>query len=241
MTEKNNVLITGASKGIGFVIANYFAENDFNVFVTARNYKALEELSKNKNISGFYACDITKDYLCLYQEAKKTLGHIDILINNAGGYICKEIEKTTDEDIDNLMNLNVITPYKLARIVIPDMKKQNFGRIINIGSISGIVGEAYATLYSMTKSSFIGFSKALALEVAEYGITINTIHPGWVDTSLIHCENMTFEDTELIETIPQRRFIEPKEIAALAKYLASVEAKGLTGQSINLCAGISMG
>lgn len=121
------------------------------------------------------------------------------------------------------------------------MKKQNFGRIINIGSISGIVGEAYATLYSMTKSSFIGFSKALALETAQYGITINTIHPGWVDTSLIHNGNMTFEDNELIETIPQRRFIEPSEIASLAEYLASPEAKGLTGQSINLCAGISMG
>ena len=93
----------------------------------------------------------------------------------------------------------------------------------------------------MTKSSFVGFSKALALEVASYGITVNTIHPGWVDTDLIHTENQTFEDAELIETIPQRRFIEPIEIAVLAKYLASAEAKGLTGQSINLCAGISMG
>lgn len=198
-------------------------------------------MSKIPNIKGFYPCDLTKDCLFLYQEAKKALGNIDILINNAGAYICAEIEKTTDEDIKNLIKLNIEAPYKLSRLVIPDMKKQNFGRIINIGSISGIVGEAYATLYSMTKSSFIGFSKALALETAQYGITINTIHPGWVDTSLIHNGNMTFEDNELIETIPQRRFIEPSEIASLAEYLASPEAKGLTGQSINLCAGISMG
>ncbi len=237
----NNVLITGASKGIGLVIAKHFAENNFNVFVTARTAKALEELSKIPNIKGFYPCDLTKDCLFLYQEAKKALGNIDVLINDAGGYVCAEIEKTTDEDIENLVNLNMIAPYKLARLVIPDMKKNKFGRIINIGSISGVVGEAYATLYSMTKSSFIGFSKALALEVAEYGITVNTIHPGWVDTSLIHCDNMTFEEDELMQTIPQRRYIEPSEVAELARYLASPAAKGLTGQSINLCAGISMG
>lgn len=241
MKKNNNILITGASKGIGLVLAKHFAKKNFNVFVTARSIKALENLSKIPNIKGFYPCDLTKDCLFLYQEAKKALGNIDILINNAGAYICAEIEKTTDEDIKNLIKLNIEAPYKLSRLVIPDMKKQNFGRIINIGSISGIVGEAYATLYSMTKSSFIGFSKALALETAQYGITINTIHPGWVDTSLIHNGNMTFEDNELIETIPQRRFIEPSEIASLAEYLASPEAKGLTGQSINLCAGISMG
>ena len=241
MPEKNNVLITGASKGIGFVLAKHFAEKNFNVFVTARSIKSLEELSKIPNIKGFYPCDLTKDCLFLYQEAKKNLGNIDILINNAGAYVCSEIEKTSDEDIKNLIKLNIEAPYKLSRLVIPDMKKRNFGRIINIGSISGIVGEAYATLYSMTKSSFIGFSKALALEVAEFGITVNTIHPGWVDTSLIHGENMTFEEKELMETIPQRRFIAPEEIASLAEYLASPQAKGLTGQSINLCAGISMG
>lgn len=241
MTKHNKVLITGASKGIGLVLAKSFAESGFEVFVNARTKAPLEELAKTPNIKGFFACDITKDCLFLYQEAKKVLGNIDILINNAGAYVCAEIEKTTDEDIKNLVSLNLVAPYKLSRLVVPDMKKQKFGRIINIGSISGIIGEGYATLYSMTKSSFIGFSKALALETAEYGITVNTIHPGWVDTSLIHGENQVFEDEELKDVIPQRRFIEPEEIAALAKYLASPEAKGMTGQSINLCAGISMG
>ncbi|MGN0014269.1 MAG: SDR family NAD(P)-dependent oxidoreductase [Candidatus Gastranaerophilaceae bacterium] len=237
-----NVLITGASKGIGKVIAKKFADSGYNVFVTARNAKALEELIKTiPNIKGFYAGDLKINQNFVYEEAKKVLGNIDVLVNNAGAYVCAEIEKTSEEDIKNLVELNLIAPYKLTKLVIPDMKKQKFGRIINIGSVSGVVGEAYATLYSLTKSSFTGFSKALALEVAEYGITVNTIHPGWVDTELIDCENMTFEDKELMETIPQRRFIEPKEIAALALYLASFDAKGLTGQSINLCAGISMG
>ena len=240
----NNVLVTGASQGIGSVIAKYFAENNFNVYITARNEAKLKELCEaNDNIVGYFACDITdlNSQRTLFDKAKETLGNIDILINNAGAYVCAEIEKTTDEDIEKLIKLNIEAPYRLCRLVIPNMKKQNFGRIINIGSVSGVVGEAYATLYSMTKSSFTGFSKALALEVAQYGITVNTIHPGWVDTSLIHGENMTFEEQELMETIPQRRFVEPAEIAAFAKYLASEEAKGMTGQSINLCAGITMG
>jgi len=243
MKNHKNVLITGASRGIGLAISKYFAEKEYKVFVTARNAVALEELSKTKNIVGFYPCDLTKngEIEKLYGNASKTLGSVDILINNAGAYVCAEIEKTTDENISDLLKLNVEAPYKLSRICIPDMKKNQFGRIINIGSVSGIVGEGYATLYSMTKSSFVGFSKALALETATFNITVNTIHPGWVDTDLIDVENKTFEDDQLMYTIPQRRFIEPSEVAYLAEYLASEKAKGITGQSINLCAGITMG
>ncbi len=241
MMNNKNVLITGASQGIGYAIAKHFASKKFNVFASARNYTALQNLAQQSLIAGFFACDLTQDCSSLFYHAKNILGNIDILINNAGSYLCAEIEKTSDNDIDYLIKLNIIAPYKLSKLVIPDMKKNNFGRIINIGSISGVVGEAYASLYSLTKSSFIGFSKALALEVAQFGITVNTIHPGWVDTSLIHCTNSTFQNDELIDTIPQKRFIQPSEIASLAEYLASPMAKGLTGQSINLCAGISMG
>lgn len=238
-----NVLVTGASRGIGNATACYFAEKGYNVFVTARNEVLLKKLAEKENIKGFYSCDITKDGEIenLFNNAVKVLGSVDILINNAGAYVCAEIEKTTDENISDLLKLNVEVPYKLSRICVPEMKKNKFGRIINIGSVSGVVGEGYATLYSMTKSSFTGFSKALALEVAQDNITVNTIHPGWVDTDLIDVENKTFEDDQLMYTIPQRRFIEPAEIAALAEYLASEKAKGLTGQSINLCAGITMG
>lgn len=241
--SRKNVLVTGASRGIGFAISKYFAEKKYNVFITARNVSLLEKLSETENIKGFYACDLTKDGEIekLYDCTVKTLGSVDILINNAGAYVCAEIEKTTDENISDLLKLNVEVPYKLSRICVPEMKKNQFGRIINIGSVSGIVGEGYATLYSMTKSSFVGFSKALALETAAFNITVNTIHPGWVDTELIDVENRTFDDEQLMYTIPQRRFIEPVEVAYLAEYLASEKAKGITGQSINLCAGITMG
>ena len=123
------------------------------------------------------------------------------------------------------------------------MKKQKWGRVINIGSISGVMGEANASLYSMTKASLIGMTKALALELALDDITVNVINPGWVDTDLINNENLEedFSKDEIIETIPQRRFVKPSEIASTIEYLISDNAKTITGQSINICAGLSLG
>ena len=125
---------------------------------------------------------------------------------------------------------------------IPHMKKNKFGRVINIGSISGVMGEAYASMYSATKAGLIGLSKATGLELAEFGITVNTINPGWVDTELgkSSIEDSEFSEEEILESIPQRRFVKPEEIAGLVKYLISEEAKGITGQSINICAGLSV-
>ena len=123
------------------------------------------------------------------------------------------------------------------------MKKKKFGRIVNIGSISGVMGEANAPLYSATKAGLIGFAKSAGLELAEFGITVNTINPGWVDTELGNSsiDDSEFSKEEILDCIPQRRFVEPVEVANLVKYLISPEAKGITGQSINLCAGLSVG
>ena len=123
------------------------------------------------------------------------------------------------------------------------MKEQKFGRIVNIGSISGVMGEAYASIYSATKAGLIGATKAIALEVAEFGVTINTINPGWVETELGNnsIDNGDLTKDEIIDCIPQKRFVMPVEIANMVKYLISKEAKGVTGQSINLCAGLSVG
>ena len=131
----------------------------------------------------------------------------------------------------------------LSRSVVPYMKKQNWGRIINIGSISGVMGEASASVYSMTKASLIGLTKSLALELAQDNITVNIINPGWVDTELINNENLEedFSKEEIIETIPQRRFVEPEQIASICEFLISEKAKTITGQSINVCAGLSLG
>jgi len=231
-----NILVTGASGGIGGAICCELQDIG-NIYATGRNEDKLKQL----NVKDYIACDLTKsaDILAEYIKEK----NIDVLINNAGEYIYKNIEDVNYSEINSLYITNLISPTYLITKTVPYMKKNRWGRIINIGSISGVMGEAYASIYSATKAGLIGLTKALALELAEYNITVNTINPGWVDTKLGResIEDSTFTQEEILETIPQRRFVEPKEVAALVKYLISADAKGITGQSINLCAGLSVG
>lgn len=234
MSKKKNILITGASQGIGLAIARHFAKHN-NVYVVSRNEEKLEKLCKEYKFAGYFAVDLTKHNIIDID--------VDVLVNNAGVYFYSPIEKMKDEDILNSIKLNTIAPYMLIKSVVPSMKKRGFGRIINIGSISGVMGEANASIYSMTKASLIGLTKSLALELAQDNITVNIINPGWVDTELINNENLEedFSKDEIIETIPQRRFVDPEEIASTCEFLISDKAKTITGQSINICAGLSLG
>ena len=233
-----NVLVTGATRGIGKAIAEAMQELGCQVFAVGRN----EDLLKDFN--NYFISDLAT------QEGMKNLGeyiianNIDILINNAGEYLyTPAIDGFDLNSLDHIIKLNLEAPLYLASKAIPHMKSRGFGRIINIGSISGVMGEANASLYSATKAGLIGATKALALELAEYGITVNTINPGWVETDLGNssCDDSEFSKDEIIDCIPQKRFVSPTEIAGMVKYLISDDAKGVTGQSINLCAGLSVG
>ena len=232
-----NILVTGASRGIGKAIAEGLSI-EHNIYATARNEELL------KGYKNYCVCDLSTS------EGLKKLGsyiienEIDVLINNAGEYLYTPVIEGFDlNDIEHIFKVNVEAPLYLISKAVSYMKEKGFGRIVNIGSISGVMGEANASLYSATKSALIGATKALALELAEFGITVNTINPGWVDTDLgkSSCEDSDFSEEEILETIPQRRFVSPKEVADLVKYLISEEAKGVTGQSVNICAGLSVG
>jgi len=229
-----NILVTGATKGIGKAIAQEL-KSVGTVYATGRNVEALREYDN------YCVCDLANviGILESFIEDKK----IDILINNAGEYKYGGIDTMTDEQIEHIFAVNVIAPVKLIAKASMNMKEKNWGRIVNIGSISGVMGEANASLYSATKAGMVGLTRALALELAQYNITVNTVNPGWVDTDMgMHSVELSeFFKEEIIETIPQRRFVKPVEIAKLVKYLISEDAKGITGQSINLCAGLSVG
>lgn len=243
MTKKS-VLITGATQGIGYSVAKVLSPN-YDVFICGRNEMKLRENALKLGCKGFFAVDLTQKGAVelLYKNVVDALGHIDVLINNAGQYVYSRIEGTNDDDLTRLLTLNTVVPFKLSRLVVPDMKLKKFGRIINIGSISGVVGEGNASLYSMTKSALMGLTKSLALELAEFGITVNTINPGWVDTNLIDNDNLKseFSEQEILDMIPQRRFVHPEEVARLCEYLISDSAKGITGQGLNVCAGLTLG
>ncbi len=229
-----NILITGATSGIGEKIANVLS-TDNDVFLTGR--RQLDKVN-------YFPCDFKNisEIEKLYKKAKEYFNsQIDVLINCAGQYIYKPIEKMTYDEINYLTDLNFKSAYILSGLVISGMKKNNWGRIVNIGSISATVGEANATLYSATKAALSGFTRALALEVAQNNITVNQINPGWVETPLADNSLTEEEKQEVIDVTPQKRFIEPVEIAKLCQYLISEDAKGLTGQNISLCAGLSIG
>ena len=198
-----NILVTGASKGIGKVIAQEMKRLG-NVYVTARDEHAL----KNLKMKGYIVCDLS-----------------------------------VENKLNHILSVNLRAPIFLINKAVPYMKQNGFGRIINIGSISGVMGEANASLYSATKAGLIGLTKATGLELAQYGITVNTINPGWVDTELgkNSINESDFSEEEILDCIPQKRYVDPKEIAGMIKYLISEDAKGITGQSINLCAGLSVG
>ena len=230
-----NILITGASSGIGLEIANLLSKEGNDLFLTGR--RKLDKVN-------YYACDLIDIFSIenLYNKAKEYFNSdIDILINCAGQYIYKQIEKMEFDEISYLIDLNFKSAYVIANLIIPEMKKNKWGRIINIGSISGVVGEANASLYSATKAALGGFTKALALEVAPYNITVNQINPGWVETPLTKNSLSKEEEQEVLDVTPQKRFIQPIEVAKLCEYLISQDAKGITGQNINLCAGLSIG
>jgi NAD(P)-dependent dehydrogenase (short-subunit alcohol dehydrogenase family) len=229
------VLVTGSSSGIGLEIARHLRTKGYKVFQTGRREP------KEFNAPDYFRADLTLE--SDFQALLNFVGNVDVLINNAGEYLWAPVENTGTQDVSRITNLNFAVPYRLISHFVVGMKKQNQGRIVNIGSISGTVGEGNASLYSATKSALLGLTKSLALELAEFGITVNLINPGWVETELAQNALSTsdFSRKECEETIPQKRFIQPSEVAHLAEYLISDEAKGLTGQSINLCAGLSVG
>ena len=241
-----NILVTGASKGIGKVIAEQLfncqfgqSEESHNIYVTARN----EELLKQVKCSGYFVCDLSNENDLVRLGDFVEEHQIDVLINNAGEYIYSSVEDVEIEKLNHIMAVNLKAPIYLMKRAVPNMKNKKFGRVINIGSISGVMGEANACLYSATKAGLIGLSKSTALELAEFGITVNTINPGWVDTELgnTSIEESEFSKEEILDCVPQRRFVAPDEIAGMVEYLISDKAKGVTGQSINLCAGLSVG
>jgi len=246
-------VVTGAGRGIGRSIALAFAQAGADVAITARTGTELESLISEiegmgrKSLS--LPCDVT-DPDQVQQMAKTLidgLGGVDILVNNAGNAGSHKFLNHPDELWHRMLSINLTSVYYVTKTFLPTMIDQRRGRIINIASIAARVGGSYIAAYTAAKHGVLGLTRALALELMPYNITVNAICPGYVNTpmtegsisNIVSRTGMPAEKArEVLEkTSPQNRLMEPEEVAAIAVFLAQDIARGITGQAINLDGG----
>lgn len=212
---KRKAFVTGGSRGIGNAIVKRLESEGYDVY--APTHAELDLLSEKS----------VEKFLTQHQE-----DHYDVIINCAGINDIHDIEDVTDEEIDSAMSINLISPLKILRTFVPQMKKNFYGRIVNIGSIWGIVSKRGRIVYSTTKHGIHGITKTLAVELTEYNILVNTVCPGFTLTELTRKNNTEEQIERISEEIPMKRMAKPEEIADAVCYLVGSNNTYLTGQLI---------
>ena len=244
---KNKVaLVTGAGRGIGRAIAIALAKEGAEVIV---NYNGSEERAKevkqtieeNGGKASIYKCNVSDFETCeaMIKDVVKEYGHLDILVNNAG--ITKDglIMKMKEEDFDSVLNVNLKGTFNTIRHSARQMLKQRSGKIINISSVSGILGNAGQANYAASKAGVIGLTKTMARELGSRGITVNAIAPGVVDTEMTEVLSDKVKEAATGQ-IPLGHFGETEDIAETVAFLASDAAKYITGQVLHVDGGMAM-
>ncbi len=239
--EGKVAIVTGGSRGIGRAIVQALAGEGANVaFTYAQNKAQADEVANGNTVIGFQA-DVTnfaqaKD---LVKQVKERFGRIDILVNNAGITRDKLIAMMSEKDWDDVIDTNLKGIFNITKPVVSAMLRQRSGTILNITSISGIVGMAGQTNYSSSKAGMIGFTKALAKELAKANITVNALALGFVETDMTSVLNEQYR-AKALEQIPLGRFGKAEEMAQVALFMLSPKASYMTGQVLQLDGGLAM-
>ncbi len=247
MLDKKVALVTGASRGIGAAIAKKLAADGAFVIVNyngsqARAKEVVDAIKAEGGEAEAMQCDVSDFEACgtFVADIIKTYGRLDILVNNAGITRDGLLMKITEEDFDAVLNTNLKGAFNTIRHSSRQMLKQRNGRIINISSVSGLLGNAGQTNYAASKAGMIGMTKSVARELASRQITVNAVAPGFVGTEMV--EAMTDSAKEAMTgMIPFGRIGEPEEIAAAVAFLASDAARYITGQVLAVDGGMSIG
>ena len=244
MSSRKIVLITGSIRGIGKYIALEFLSDGYFVILNGtREYKnIIKELYDFKKFEGnyeYFKFDVSnrKEVKVAVSKILEKYSRIDILINNAGITRDKSLIKLSEEDWDAVIDVNLNGVFNLCKEIVPSMKENKFGRIINMSSIIGLSGNFGQTNYAASKAGVIGFTKSLALEVAKYGITVNSVAPGYIKTDMI--KNINNNILEAIESkIPVGYMGSTKDVANVVKFLAKDESRYILGETISVNGGM---
>lgn len=246
MLKDKNVIITGATRGIGREIALTLAKNGANIAINYRNFNSeLEALINEIKSFGVdvlaIKCDVSvsDDVDNFVKEVKSHFKTIDVLVNNAG--ITKDglILRMKEEDFDDVLDVNLKGTFNTTKFVSSIMVRQKCGKIINISSVVGIAGNSGQCNYAASKAGVIGFSKSVARELSSRNINVNVIAPGYINTDMTKNLPDRIKE-EVIKSIPMKRIGEPKEVANLVLFLSSNLSDYITGQVINVDGGMVM-
>ncbi|CAJ1864366.1 SDR family oxidoreductase [Aeromonas veronii] len=226
-----NVLVTGGSRGIGLSIVKKMAALNHRVVYTYKNTPAPVELP---NVTS-YKLDLTEkkccDDLCSYLSDNELMPNV--LVNNAGVTCDKPFHKMTNDEWLSVINVNLISLYNITQPVFSHMRLNGFGRIINISSVNAHKGQFGQVNYCASKAGVLGFTKALALEGAAKGVTVNSISPGYTETDMINCISVDILN-KIKKDIPTGRFATPDEIATLVCFLSSKDASYINGADYSI-------
>ena len=246
-TSQRVVLVTGGMGGLGETISTKMADAGYRVVVTyspgnTRHGSWLAEMKDRGYDMTAVGCDVADLDSCTraVAEVQDKLGAVDILVNNAGITRDMTFKKMDKVNWDAVMRTNLDSLFNMTKQVADGMVERNWGRIINVSSVNGSKGAFGQTNYSAAKAGVHGFTKALALEVAKKGVTVNTISPGYIGTKMVTAIPADVLNTKILPQIPVGRLGKPEEVAGLVIYLASEEAAFLTGANIAINGGQHM-
>lgn len=232
-------LVTGGGRGIGAAIARSLAGAGARVIVCGRTLPDLEAIARE---IGGTALRLDVTDRAHTDAVLATVGPVDVLVNNAGAAESASLEKTTDALWDRIMELDATAPFRITRALVPAMVKRGWGRVINIASNAGVSGYGYTAAYCAAKHAMVGMTRALAIDLARTGVTINALCPGWVETQMVEeavariaektGRSLEEARTSLASMSPQRRMIQPDEVAHAALMLCAHAARGIHGQTL---------
>lgn len=239
--EGKVILVTGASRGIGKAIATQLKSLGGTVIGTATSEHGAANISDYLGEGLGLVLNVTDDasISAMFDAIKEKHGAVDILVNNAGITRDNLMMRMKDDEWNDIIDTNLTSVFKISKAVLRTMMKKRHGRIINIGSVVGTMGNAGQVNYATAKAGLIGFTKSLAREVASRGITVNTVSPGFIDTDMT--QTLTDEQKEgIFSQVPANRLGKPEEIANAVAFLASDAAAYITGETLHVNGGMYM-